>query len=222
MKKSDMPARNQWVALSDAAWQGLAAAAPDAQARDIVAHWQAHSLPLVVCSQPPGLGPETLAVGLPAPLRWSRRRLALQVALDQVQQHGEFPPLADVLHDDASQALARALAALGAIARVYGSHGWQALTAEAYVHAASDIDLQIPVPSFAAACRALPLLQQARLPGRLDGEFVFPQGQAIAWRELAHLLHAGQPAMQVLVKSLDGPRLMPAAWVQQLGLAASA
>lgn len=217
-----MPARNQWVALSDAAWQGLAATAPDAQARDIVAHWRARGLPLVVCTQPPGLDPGTLAVGLPAPLRWSRRRLALQVPRHQVLRQGEFPPLATVLLDDASQALAQALAAVATGTRVYGSHGWQALTGEPYVHAASDIDLQIQVPGFAAACQALPLLQQARLPGRLDGEFVFPQGQAIAWRECAHLLHAEQPAVQVLVKSLDGPRLMPAAWVRQLGLAAAA
>lgn len=216
------PARNQWVAISNAAWQNLAATAPDAQARDIVAHWQARCLPLVVCTQPPGLGPGKLAVGLPAPQRWSRRRLALQVALDQVLQQGEFPPLATVLRDEASQALAHALAALGAGAQVYGSHGWQALTGETYVHAASDIDLQIQVPGFAVACRALPLLQQARLPGRLDGEFVFPQGQAIAWREFAHLLHAGRPAVQVLVKSLGAPRLMPAAWVRQLGLEAAA
>lgn len=215
-------ARHQWVAISDAAWQGLAATAPDAQALDLMAHWQARGLPLVVCSQPPGLAPGTLAVGLPAPQRWSRRRLALQVAADQVLQQGEFPPLAAVLQDEASQALAHALAALGATARVHGSHGWQALTGEAYVHAASDIDLHIPVTGFAAACQALPLLQEARLPGRLDGEFVFPQGQAVAWREFAHLRHAGQPAAQVLVKSLGEPRLMPAAWVQQLGLAAAA
>jgi phosphoribosyl-dephospho-CoA transferase len=215
------PARNQWVAISDVAWQRLAATAPDAQARDIVAHWQARCLPVVVCTQPPGLAPGRLAVGLPAPLRWSRRRLALQVALDQVLRQGEFPPLAAVLQDEASQALAHALAAQGANTRVYGSHGWQALTGEPYVHAASDIDVQIQVPGFEAARQALPLLQQARLPGRLDGEFAFPGGQAIAWREFAHLLQPAQPAAQVLVKSLGGPRLMPAAWVRQLGLAAT-
>jgi phosphoribosyl-dephospho-CoA transferase len=214
-----MPARNQWVAISDTAWHGLAATAPDAQARDIVAHWQARGLPLVVCTQPPGLAAGQLAVGLPAPLRWSRRRLALHVALDQVLWQGEFPPLADVLHDEASQALAHALTHQGAQARVYGSHGWQALTGEPYVHAASDIDVQIRVPGFEAACQALPLLLQARLPGRLDGEFAFPGGHAIAWREFAHLLPPTQPAAQVLVKSLGGPRLMPAAWVRQLGQA---
>ena len=215
------PARNQWVAISDTAWQGLAATAPDAQARDILAHWQARCLPLVVCTQPPGLEPGRLALGLPAPLRWSRRRLALQVPRHQVLRQGEFPPLATVLQDEASQALAHALAALEADARVYGSYGWQALTGEPYVHAASDIDLRIQVPGFAVACLALPLLQPARLPGRLDGEFTFAQGHAIAWREFAHLLHAEQPAAQVLVKSLGAPRLMPAAWVRQLGLAAA-
>ena len=102
---------------------------------------------------------------------------------------------------------------------MYGSYGWQALTGETYVHAASDIDLQIQVPGFQAARQALPLLQQARLPGRLDGEFAFPAGHAIAWRELDHLLQAAQPATQVLVKSLGAPRLMPAAWVRQIGQA---
>lgn len=228
-----MPARNQWIEISDTAWQALVTTAPDAQAHDIVAHWQARRLPLVVCTQPPGLGPGRLAVGLPAPLRWSRRRLALEVPRDQVLRQGDFPPLAAVLHDAASQALHHALAAVGAGARVYGSYGWQALTGESYAHAASDIDLQIQVPGFEAARQALPLLQQARLPGRLDGEFAFPEGCAIAWREFGQLLQAEQPApqgrvntqglvtTQVLVKSLGGPRLMPAAWVRQLGRAAA-
>ena len=116
---------------------------------------------------------------------------------------------------------------------MYGSYGWQALTGESYAHAASDIDLQIQVPGFEAARQALPLLQQARLPGRLDGEYAFPEGCAIAWREFGQLLQAEQPApqgrvntqglvtTQVLVKSLGGPRLMPAAWVRQLGRAAA-
>ena len=212
-------ARNQWVEISDAAWQEVAAAALDAQAGNLLAHWRARGLPLVVCSQPPGLAPGRLAVGLPAPLRWSRRRLALQVPQGQVLQYGEFPPLAAVLRDDASQALDQSLAAEGAVARVYGSHGWQALTGEAYVHAASDIDLQVRVPGFEAACRTLPLLRQARLPGRLDGEFAFPDGSAVAWREFGQLLQPGPLAAQVLVKSLAGPRLMPAAWVRQLGTA---
>lgn len=210
-------ARNQWVEISDAAWQDLAAAAPDPQAGELLAHWRARRLPLVVCSQPPGLAHGRLTVGLPAPLRWSRRRLALQVPQGQVLRQGEFPPLAAVLRDAASQALDQALAAVGAGARVYGSHGWQALTGEAYVHAASDIDLQVQVPGFEAARHALPLLQQARLPGRLDGEFAFPDGHAVAWREFGRLLLPGQPTAQVLVKSLAGPRLMPAAWVRLRG-----
>jgi phosphoribosyl-dephospho-CoA transferase len=127
-----------------------------------------------------------------------------------VQTTGTFPTLVQVAGamtwDTAAIELARGLHALGAVPRVYGGYGWQVLSGEAYVHPGSDLDLLIEVADIGAARAALPLLQQARLPCRLDGEFVFPDGDAVAWRELASA--ARGTADRVLVKSRSGARLV--------------
>jgi phosphoribosyl-dephospho-CoA transferase len=216
--------RNRLVWLDDAAWQGLIARAPDAQAAEIMAQWQALQRPLVVCTQPSGLPPGRMALGLPAPQRWSRRRLALQAPIAGLTRNAAFPALSQVGRPHGwglpALALDQALTGLGATARVHGSHGWQLITGEAYVHEASDLDLGIEVPHFDAACQACHRLAAAGLPMRLDGELVFPDGTAIAWREFARML-AGQ-ASEVLAKSLQGPRLMPAQACHELGAPARA
>jgi phosphoribosyl-dephospho-CoA transferase len=201
--------RNRLVWLDAAAWRDIAARAPDAQALALIERWQAMQWPVVVCSQPPGLQPGRLAVGLPAPQSGLRRRLALHTAMSGIQRHDTFPRLAGVARQHAwskaAQALDGTLASAGATARVHGSHGWQALTGEVYVHAGSDLDLSIEVPHAAAARAAVIALEAARLPLRVDGELAFPDGSAVAWREYSQLLQ-GQ-VDQVLLKRLHGPQL---------------
>jgi len=204
--------RHQLVWIGDEAWADLVAGAECSEARDIVAHWRSRRLPLVVCRQPEGLAAERLAVGLPAPRRWPRRRLSLDVPRAAVLFAGAFPSLLQVARrnrwERSAFALHDALAGAGASARVHGSYGWEALTDEGFVHAASDIDLCIAVPDFDAAQRAVAHLGAARLPRRLDGEIVFADGQAVAWRELGRLLSLDTD--DILVKSLHGPRLVDA------------
>jgi phosphoribosyl-dephospho-CoA transferase len=130
------------------------------------------------------------------------------------------------------RALLGRLVAVDCAPRVYGGYGWQALTRLAYVHAESDIDLLLPVSSAVHADAVTHLLafaaggamgvgscrvpasagQEGRLgpdPGwsgpRLDGELVFPDGGAIAWREW--LAHRAGHAPQALVKRLRGVAL---------------
>ena len=211
--------RNHLVWISDTAWQEIGAAQPDAEATQIVGHWQAKRLPLVVRRQPDDLAAGRLAVGLPAPRRWARRKLAFDVRLDTVQMYGAFPTLMQVARRNrgwgsAAVELSNGLVLAGASVRVYGSHGWEALTGERYLHRDSDIDLHIEVPDFDAARAATNLLQVARLPRRLDGELVFPDGISIAWREFDQML--ARRTTDVLVKSLWGPRLVPAASVLQM------
>lgn len=201
--------RNRLVWLDAAAWRDMAARAPDAQALALIERWQVRQWPVVVCSQPPGLQPGRLAVGLPAPQSGLRRRLALHTAISGIQRHGAFPRLATVAGpyawSEAAQSLDGTLASAGATARVHGSHGWQALTGEVYVHAGSDLDLSIEVPHAAAARAAVLALEAAHLPLRVDGELAFPDGSAVAWREYSQLLQ-GQ-VDQVLLKRLHGPQL---------------
>jgi phosphoribosyl-dephospho-CoA transferase len=84
----------------------------------------------------------------------------------------------------------------------------QAITGQSYLTPASDIDLLF-VPADAASLRAgLALLEQyaALLP--LDGEIVFPSGEAVAWKEW---ISAGRHDARVLVKDAGAVRLAPMA-----------
>ncbi|WP_114969635.1 malonate decarboxylase holo-[acyl-carrier-protein] synthase [Rhodoferax ferrireducens] len=212
-------ARNQLVRIDTLAWQQIEARAWDPQAQEILAHWRAHSLPLVVCRQRDDASPDQICLGLPAPMQWSRRRLALRVPLDQIQVSGFFPSFLQVARAShwglAAMDFDSALSSLGVNTRVYGSHGWQFLTDLPYLHDESDIDLSLHVDDFEAARRVVQQLATTELHRRIDGEIVFPTGEAIAWRELQKLL-AGQTT-QVMVKARCSIRLAAMEEVSQLG-----
>jgi phosphoribosyl-dephospho-CoA transferase len=93
-----------------------------------------------------------------------------------------------------------------ATTRVFGSYGWQAISGLDHASPASDLDLAIGVegPRHAdAAARVLQSFGAARL--RLDGEFIFLDGAAVAWREWIEW-RAGR-ARALLVKRLEGASL---------------
>src|SRR6478735_2426556 len=90
--------RHRLARLSSEGWATVLDRPWDAQARECLAHWAAHQLPLVVTRQPLDAGAcGLIAMGLPAPTRWARRRLALQVPRSSVMGFEEFPLLADVM-----------------------------------------------------------------------------------------------------------------------------
>jgi phosphoribosyl-dephospho-CoA transferase len=203
--------RQQLIRLSGDGWARVLDAPWDATARSCLGVWAARGLPLVVTRQAPEHG-DRVATGLPAPARYRRRRLALCVEPRDVMFFDEFPPA-----DLATRLLPRAFAApwrillaalVGAdcVARVYGGFGWQALTRLTYVHAESDLDLLLPVTSAAHADLVSEVLASATWDGpRLDGELLFPDGGAVAWREWR--AHRQGHAAQVLVKRLHGVAL---------------
>jgi phosphoribosyl-dephospho-CoA transferase len=210
--------RNHLVWIDDEMWTELVTERRTAEACTSVASWRAHRWPLVVCGSRPGARKARVAVGLPAPRGASCARVALEVSRDSVISCRPFPKLQQIAQcqswNGEALHLDCAIAATGAVARVYGSYGWQALTGEAYVHEASDIDLCIEVPTFASACAVVRHLQQAQLARRLDGELVFAGGHAVAWREFAGWLDG--KAQSVLVKSLGLPRLVEGSAVSRL------
>jgi phosphoribosyl-dephospho-CoA transferase len=201
--------RHRLVWLSDAGWLTLLPQAPDAPARQCLDHWAREHLPLVVTRQPPD--DDQLAVGLAMPARWGRRKLALRVAREHLLYSGGFPAAADIAAllpvsaRPAWRALCAELAGLGVSPRVHGSHGWQKLTGLRYLRPSSDIDLHIAVDSEALADRVATLLQLDIGGPRIDGELLFPDGAAIAWREWLQL-RSGR-VREVLVKRLDGVAL---------------
>jgi phosphoribosyl-dephospho-CoA transferase len=205
--------RHQLARLSEAGWATVLARPWDAVARDCLDHWATHRLPLVVTRQPvDAAAAGWIALGLSSPKRWDRRRLALQVPRTAVHFFDEFPRLADVrwvLPQSARAPVRELVAGLDAqhaTTRVFGSYGWQAISGLDHASPDSDLDLAIGVdgPTHAdAAARVLQSFGAARL--RLDGEFVFLDGAAVAWREWIEW-RAGR-ARALLVKRLEGASL---------------
>jgi len=205
--------RHQIAWLSGPGWHGVQQHAWDEPARDCLAHWAARRLPLVVTRQDLPAGEDTITLGLPAPGRWERRRLAIAVPRCDVLYFDEFP-LADKLPRllptsarPAWRTLCADLRAANANARVYGSHGWQLLSGLDHVRAGSDIDLWLSVSDEAQADAAATCLQSVsdELP-RLDGELMFDDGAAVAWREWL-AWRAGR-VKSLLVKTLVGSTLV--------------
>lgn len=189
----------------------------DGQALGILRHWQQKELPLVVCRQRSTEqlpNEQRLSLGLPAPQQWQRRKLTLDVALQDIARVGGFPLVQQVVSEaallpvDGAQLLgvASQVQALGVALRVYGSYGWQTLSGLPCVRAGSDLDLLACVPNLAVAAQVTQLLQTLQLACRVDGELLFPNGWAIAWREYAQLL-SGQ-VESVLVKQRKHVQLL--------------
>ncbi|WP_394789734.1 malonate decarboxylase holo-[acyl-carrier-protein] synthase [Rhodoferax sp.] len=204
--------RHQIAWLTDAGWQQVLGLPWDALAEDCIRHWASQRLPLVVTRQTASELPHTVALGLPAPARWDKRRITLAVPRSAILYFDAFPRANEVLGLLAVPArapwrrLCEQLSTCQASARVYGSYGWQQLTGLDHVHAESDIDLCISVSDARQADAVATLLQgfaAARL--RLDGELMFDDGAAVAWREWA-AWRSGKSAA-VLVKRLHGATL---------------
>lgn len=214
--------RHQLAYLSAEGWRQALEPSRDEQALDCLRHWAAQGLPLVVTRQPLPLDGEQplIALGLSAPPAWGRRLLSLQATPSAIAWFGEFPWLGDVvpvLPRSARGPLLRleeALAARGLRAHAYGSVGWQRLTGQRYLHARSDLDLWLAVADADEADAAVAQLQRhapARM--RVDGELVFPDGGAVAWREW-EAWRAGR-SRALLVKRLHGAALesaLPPGW----------
>ncbi|HET7837878.1 MAG TPA: malonate decarboxylase holo-[acyl-carrier-protein] synthase, partial [Variovorax sp.] len=132
----------------------------------------------------------------------------------------EFPRATDALGllprgpRAALRALGQSLADCGAPARVYGGYGWQLLTGLGYLRVSSDIDLWIAVDDAEHADAVVRHLEgfAPRQP-RLDGELVFEDGTAVAWREWS-AWRAGR-ARRLLVKRLHGAAMADASFLRR-------
>jgi phosphoribosyl-dephospho-CoA transferase len=202
--------RHQLAHLTAAGWRELLNRDWDDESRACLQHWAEHALPLVVTRQPAPAqeGDALVALGLPTPACWGRRPLALQAAPGHISWLNEFPPLAQAIAElsrttrSPLQRLDIGLRQKGVVARVYGSAGWQRLSGLPYLHEHSDLDLWLAVDSADQADAAIRLLQQCDTSVRIDGELMFANGSAVAWREWA-AWREGR-CSQVLVKRLHG------------------
>lgn len=206
--------RHQLAHVAPGGWAHLVASATDTPTRDCLRLWARQGLPLVVTQQPCAAGDdaEAIAMGLSAPTRWDRRRIALRVPRRDVLFFDEFPnaprltPLLPAPARAAWEPLCDALCRAGTTARVYGSHGWQLISGLPHVREGSDIDLWTPVTDTAQADAVAAALAAWPVDWlRLDGELMFHGDCAVAWREWLQWRRGDVQA--VLVKTLRGARL---------------
>jgi phosphoribosyl-dephospho-CoA transferase len=202
--------RHDLVWLSAAGWDHAIGKAGDAQAAACMAEWARLRLPLVVARREEG-APD-LALGLAAPLEWERRKIAIRVPPTEVLFHDRFPKAREVARllppglRVRWRALWEALAGQGVEVRVHGSFGWQALTGKHHVLRRSDLDLLLPVTDADSADHVASLLDEFQWSGpRIDGELLFPDGGAVAWREWLQLRRGAVD--RILVKRLHGVSL---------------
>lgn len=202
--------RHSLVWLSAAGWEYLIAGAHAASVLDCLTHWRENRLPLVVTRQERGCN--LLALGLSAPLAWGRQKIPLKVPPGTVLYHDSFPSapaiagrLPAVLRPS-WQHLTDSMTSMGIHARVHGSYGWQTLTGHRYLTSASDIDLLLPVRSIEAADVLTERLACFDWCGpRIDGELIFPEGEAVAWREWLRMRSGA--VHRIMVKREDGVTL---------------
>jgi phosphoribosyl-dephospho-CoA transferase len=97
---------------------------------------------------------------------------------------------------------------------VYGSLAMQSLTGRSYVTQDSDIDLLCEPRSEKDLQYIVALLSRHARHLPLDGEIVFPSGQAVAWKEWVGAMQKDTGA-RVLAKHLDAVALMRTAQLRQ-------
>lgn len=178
-----------------------------------VSEWIKHGRPLVVARQAAGKGDVLLGLTLPA--SEGRRRIGCLVPRqDVVRVNGPLamtrclPRLGLELAGPLAS-LASRLAAQGIPIGIYGSLAWEVLSQEVYRHEGSDVDVICDVASLDQTTASLAALTEtaAGLACGLDGEIRFPDGRAVAWKELA--MAWPDRNSQVLVKGPEEVGLAP-------------
>ncbi|WP_166879436.1 malonate decarboxylase holo-[acyl-carrier-protein] synthase [Massilia mucilaginosa] len=203
-----MYSRHDHAWLNSAGWAAALDGAVAAHAQALE-QWRRHDWPLIVTRRTPDALPDAVCLGLALPPDAGRKlRIALQVHQNSVARVGH----ALALHAAAAAAPARWAAPLAALLadagnitlRAYGSLALQAVTGLAYLTESSDIDLLFKPASPHELDAGMQVLQTHARHLPLDGEIVFPDGAAVAWKEWRDAAAAGA---RVLVKDAVGVRL---------------
>jgi phosphoribosyl-dephospho-CoA transferase len=202
-----MYARHSLAWLTDNGWYQAQDGAP-ANCREAVMMWRQEGWPAVVRRADVDAAQRQVCIGIALPpdrANGNKRRIPLTVSMSGIRKIMGPMQIQAVMHSlpEAWRACLASLAAevdaRGLAFNVYGSVAWQTLTGQRYLTPASDIDLLFYPASLEQLSAGLELLScyAARLP--LDGEIVFPSGQAVAWKEWASAVRT-QGNTRVLVK----------------------
>jgi phosphoribosyl-dephospho-CoA transferase len=203
-----MFARHDLVWLTSRGWQRVRATVP-ANTLDRLDQWRDAGWPAVVRRDEVDPAPGEAAIGFALPPGAAGKvRIGCRVELADIGRRTRALPLVGALDAapapwrEALAALERQAAEAGFGLSVYGSLALQALTGQSYLTPTSDIDLLLRPLNRAQLMTGLDLLARhaALLP--LDGEVVFPDGRAVAWKELRATFDSA-PGTRVLAKSLE-------------------
>jgi phosphoribosyl-dephospho-CoA transferase len=194
-----------WPVVSERA--RMVAEARDEQIRAALDLWCARDWPLVVRRNDHAPAWGGVAAGLPLPPSHGKSRLAFHLSGTGIARCA--PPLALgvvacalppewrgplVALDDATRKAHVCLS-------VFGSAAWQAITGLGYLHDDSDVDLLFRPASVDEIDLVTSLYERCEraMHRRIDGEILFPGGDAVAWREWAR----AERSACVLAKSID-------------------
>lgn len=207
-----MYARHELLWLSADGWEAALRAAAPAE-RAPIARWRARDWPVVVRRREVGSadGEVCAGIALPPDEAGVKQRIGLRVPRAAVRRAQAALPLRHAI-DAAPAAWRHGLEQLDAALplQIYGSLALQSLTGQAYLRAGSDIDVLLRPASADELDHGVRTLAACPLP--LDGEVVFPNGGAVAWKEWQA---AGQ-GMRVLMKGTATVRLAPRAELLEL------
>ncbi|KAF1048823.1 MAG: Phosphoribosyl-dephospho-CoA transferase [Herbaspirillum frisingense] len=215
-----MHERHHLIWLSDAAWTRVQAGAADARQREAMVHWQRMRWPVIVRRRDVDAASDDICAGiaLPPDEHGNKPRIALRVQANEVAASrapfllrdiaaARLPGLPVTWQDGMSE-LETHMARAGIALAVFGSLAWQAITAQPYVRATSDIDLLFRPRSREQLAEGVRLLAWQAMFLPLDGEIVFPDGAAVSWKEWRQVaVKGGDPDNKVLVKLPDAVRL---------------
>lgn len=215
--------RHSLVWLSQEGWKRATAELPK-DCREDADTWCRHDWPAVVRRpDKDALASRSakIALGLsPAPVEnkpgGGRKRIAFVASPEDVARTAMPLLLADVMASAPDRwrsslaELADAGERAGVTLRAFGSLAWQHLTSKTCMTARSDVDLLFHPASVQQLDKGLELLSAHASHLPLDGEIVFPNGDAVAWKEWQQA-RTSSAGCRVLVKNLCGVRLAPAA-----------
>lgn len=202
-----MYSRHDLVWLTAQGWKEAAATVRPGDLASL-ALWERQDWPAVVRRRDVGQPAGSVSLGIalpPAAADAPKERIGLRVSAQHVARHAQALPLGEAMAA-APEAWRAGLAALdgaGMALRAYGSLALQAITGLPYLTPRSDIDLLLAPRSRGELDAGIAALSRHAGALPLDGEILFPQGVAVAWKEWRD----ARDGMRVLVKTMDAVRL---------------
>lgn len=213
-----MFARHKLVWLTNTGWEAALEAAPPQQ-RDGILKWHRADWPGVIRRSDADAGETEVCLGIPLPpsvVDGARLRIPIRAARTEIRKKrdpisiGEAAQVAPPVWRKPLGELAELATDEGLSTGVYGSLAMQALTGMEYVTAKSDVDMLFYPDSALQLAAGIKIFRrvQNRLP--LDGEIVFPSGDAVAFKEWISVT-GSRLATRVLVKQKQLVQLMTTA-----------